>query len=280
MRSSVLRPLFIILALFCLFATAAAGPASAAERSWVKVSYYPGATQQLRDNVDASLDTVADLLAEYRIYLTQPITVIVTADREGYVQVLMSYGYTREVADKTAQHTSAVSLNQRPVIILQGTESLHNKRQEVYRVLPHEIFHQVQRQWGRLDTVTWMVEAAPELFQIKAADRAGQIPAAVSLAIQQQRVIRAKALPSSRQLGSKDYKVFSSLSAQGYPVYPMSTLMLHKLTEDAGFDKVVYYYQLLHHGGDPDKAFLSVFNVPMEWFLNDMDKYFASIRQQ
>lgn len=257
----------------------AATPALAAERSWVRVTYPPDALQGLRDNVEACLDTVADLLGEYRIYLPQTVTVVVTADHEGYVRALMSYGYTREAAEKTAHHSSGISLSLRPVILLKGTDALKSNRQEVYRVLPHELFHQVQRQWGRLDTVNWMVEAAPELFQIKAADRAGIIPAAVNIAYQQQRVIRAKAVPSARQLGSKDYKTFSALSAQGYPVYAMSTLMLHRLVEDGGFDKIVYYYKLLHHGGDPDRTFLSVFNVPMAWFLGEADKYFTTLRQ-
>jgi len=56
-------------------------------------------------------------------------------------------------------------------------------------------------------------------------------------------------------------------------------VMLHKLVEDAGFDKVVYFYQQLHHGADPDKAFVATFRVPMGWFISEMDKYFATLRQ-
>ncbi len=271
------RPLLAVLAALCILASAV--PALAAERSWVKVVYGDEVPQQLRDNVEASLDTVADLLGEYRIYLTQPVTIVVSADSEGYVNALMSYGYSRENAEEKAQHTAGISLNARPVIILKGSDLIKRDRQEVYRVLPHELFHQVQRQWGRLDTVNWMIEAAPELFRIKAAERAGFAPAAVYLALEERRVRNAQAIPAAGELASKNYAVFSSLAAKGYPVYPMSALMLNKLTEDVGFDKVVYFYQQLHHGADPDRAFIATFRVPMGWFLKDMDAYFSSLRQ-
>ncbi len=255
-----------------------AAPAAAAERSWVKVVCQPDVPAATRDNIEAALDTVADLFAEYRVYLTQPVTVVVSADPEGYVRALMSYGYTREAAEAKATHTAGVSLNQRPVIILKGSPAMMRDRQEVFRVLPHELFHQAQRQWGRLDTVNWMVEAAPELFRIKASEKAGFAPAAVYLTLEQMKIRRASAIPSAHQLASKDYSVFSGLAAKGFPVYPMATLMLAKLVDDAGFDKVIYFYQLLHYGNDPDKAFLSVFRVPTAMFLSDMDKYFASLR--
>ncbi|MDR7865862.1 MAG: hypothetical protein RIN56_03535 [Sporomusaceae bacterium] len=271
------RPFLALLTALLILAVAA--PAFAAERSWVKVAYDSSAPQQLRDNVEASLDTVADLLAEYRIYLTRPITVIVSADHEDYVRILVSNGYTREKAEQTAKQSAGVSLGQRPVIILKGSDALKRDRQEVYRVLPHEIFHQVQSQWGKLGTVNWMVEAAPELFRMKASEKAGFAPAGVFLAMEQLRVKHAKVIPSAAELASKNYAVFSGLSGKGYPVYAMSTLMLNKLVADAGFDKVVYFYQQLHHGADPDKAFLNTFRVPMGWFTRDMDAYFSSLRQ-
>jgi hypothetical protein len=277
MSSRLSRTLLAVLAAVCVLAAA---ETHAAERSWVKVVYGPGTPRELRANVEASLDTVADLLAEYRIYLTQPVTVVVSADSEGYVQALMKYGgYSRAQAEEKARHTAGISLGQRPVVILQGSDAFKRDRLEVYRVLPHELFHQVQRQWGRLDTINWMVEAAPELFRIKAAERAGLVPAAVNLAIEERRVRKAPAIPPAAQIASKNYAAFSALAAQGYPVYPMSTLMLHKLTEDVGFDKVVYFYQQLHHGTDPDRAFVATFRVPMGWFIRDMDAYFASLRQ-
>ena len=271
------RPLLAMLALFMLLA-AAGGPAYAAERSWVKVVCQPDVPAATRDNIEAALDTVADLFADYRIYLPQAVTVVVSDGPEGYVRAIMNYGYTREAAEEKAKHTAGISLNQRPVIIIKGSPALMRDRQEVYRVLPHELFHQAQRQWGRLGTVNWMVEAAPELFRIKASERAGFAPAAVLLAFEQMKIRRASAIPSAHQLASKDYSAFSGLAAKGFPVYPMATLMLAKLADDAGFDKVVYFYQLLHYGSDPDKAFLSVFRVPMAMFLTDMDTYFASLR--
>lgn len=274
------RPLLTSLLLIAGLGLALYTPtAGAADRNWVKIQYRAEIPPPMVDNLEACLDTVADLLSEYRIYLSQPVTVVVTGDADGYIRALVSYGYSLPDAERTSKNTAAVSLGSRPVIVLQGTESLLRNKQEVYRVLPHEIFHQVQSQYGKLRTVTWMIEGAPELFRMKASERAGLAPAAVYLAFEQRRVRQAKIIPSAREIGSQDYQVFSGLAAKGYPVYPMSTLMLAKLTEDAGFDKVVYFYQQLHYGVSPDKAFLSVFRVPMQWFLGDMDRYFADLRK-
>ena len=249
----------------------------AASHSWIQLTYHAQVPQQTREHAERCLDIVAELLTEYEIYLPQPISLIVTADTEGYIQTLMSYGYSRADAEIKAANSAGVSLNQRPVILIKGTEALFQNQQEIFRVLPHEIFHQVQRQWGRLDTVTWLVEGAPELFRIKALSRAGFGPEALFLILEEQKIRHGKMLPSALQLGSKDYHVFSQLAAQKYPVYAMSTLMLNKLVEDVGFEKLVYFYQLLHHGVSPEKAFQSVFRVPMGWFLKDMDIYFQQL---
>ena len=262
----------LCLALYCL-------PAAAAERSWVRVQYGADIPPAMTKNLEDCLDTVADLLSQYRIYLSQSLTIVVTADSAGYIQTLMSYGYSRANAEQTDKNTAAVSLNAHPVIIIKGTKALRENRQEIYRVVPHEIFHQVQRQWGKLHTVTWMVEGAPELFRMKASEQAGLAPTKVYLAVEAGRVKHAKALPSAQEIGTTNYLTFSGLAGQGYPVYPMSTLMLAKLVEGVGFDKVVYFYQQLHYGVDPDKAFLSVFRVPMQWFLTDMDRYFGELRK-
>lgn len=263
-----------------LYLVLTALPVEATERSWIRVQYLADIPPEMVNNLEASLDTVADLLAEYHIYLAKPIAIVVTGDDEGYIQALVGYGYTRPEAEQAAKRSAAVSLTNRPTIILKGTESLLKNKQEVYRVVPHEIFHQVQSQWGKLRTVNWMVEGAPELFRIKASERAGLAPAALLLAIEQRKVQQSKIIPSAREIGSQDYQAFSGLAAKGYPVYPMSTLMLAKLAEDGDFNKVVYFYQQLHYGVSPEKAFESVFRVPMNWFLGDMDRYFAELRRE
>ena len=278
MNSRISR--FVAALILGLFISLSCLQADAAERSWVKVRSGDEIPLAMSKNLDDCLDTVADLLTQYHIYLSQPITIIVTADADSYSKVLMSYGYSRQAAEQTAKNSAAVSLNNSPIIILKGTRTLTDNKQEIFRVVPHEIFHQVQRQWGKLRTVTWMVEGAPELFRMKASEQAGLAPAAVYLAVEQSRVKQAKALPSAREIGNRDYQIFSSLSAKGYPVYSMSTLMMAKLVDQAGFDKVVYFYQQLHYGVDPDKAFISVFRVPMIYFLDEMDRYFEELHKK
>ena len=270
----------LCLVLLFLWAMAAPLPlAQAAERSWLRVQYDPDVSAQTRTHVEAAVDLVANMLTEYKLPLRNPITVLVTADAATYEKLLLQYGYSAEVSRKTAQFSSGVSLGNRPIILLKGTSALHTKRDEVYRVLPHEVFHQVQSQFGRQTTASWMVEAAPELFQVIAREKAGLEEVKLSLAKTAMRVFSAKSIPSAQQLMTPNYADFSALSRQGYPVYQMSLLMLHHLT-GPDFEAVLQYYRLLNQGMSADKAFVALFRRPQAIFAAEMDQYFAKLREK
>lgn len=270
----------LCLVLLFLWAMAAPLPlAQAAERNWLRVQYDPDVSAQTRTHVEAAVDLVANMLTEYKLPLRNPITVLVTADAATYEKLLLQYGYSAEVSRKTAQFSSGVSLGNRPIILLKGTSALHTKRDEVYRVLPHEVFHQVQSQFGRQTTASWMVEAAPELFQVIAREKAGLEEVKLSLAKTAMRVFAAKSIPSAQQLMTPNYADFSALSRQGYPVYQMSLLMLHHLT-GPDFEAVLQYYRLLNQGMSADKAFVALFRRPQAIFAAEMDQYFAKLREK
>ena len=270
----------LCLVLLFLWAMAAPLPlAQAAERNWLRVQYDPDVSAQTRTHVEAAVDLVANMLTEYKLPLRNPITVLVTADAATYEKLLLQYGYSAEVSRKTAQFSSGVSLGNRPIILLKGTSALHTKRAEVYRVLPHEVFHQVQSQFGRQTTASWMVEAAPELFQVIAREKAGLEEVKLSLAKTAMRVFSAKSIPSAQQLMTPNYADFSALSRQGYPVYQMSLLMLHHLT-GPDFEAVLQYYRLLNQGMSADKAFVALFRRPQAIFAAEMDQYFAKLREK
>ena len=270
----------LCLVLLFLWAMAAPLPlAQAAERNWLRVQYDPDVSAQTRTHVEAAVDLVANMLTEYKLPLRNPITVLVTADAATYEKLLLQYGYSAEVSRKTAQFSSGVSLGNRPIILLKGTSALHTKRDEVYRVLPHEVFHQVQSQFGRQTTASWMVEAAPELFQVIAREKAGLEEVKLSLAKTAMRVFSAKSIPSAQQLMTPNYADFSALSRQGYPVYQMSLLMLHHLT-GTDFEAVLQYYRLLNQGMSADKAFVALFRRPQAIFAAEMDQYFAKLREK
>ena len=270
----------LCLVLLFLWAMAAPLPlAQAAERNWLRVQYDPDVSAQTRTHVEAAVDLVANMLTEYKLPLRNPITVLVTADAATYEKLLLQYGYSAEVSRKTAQFSSGVSLGNRPIILLKGTSALHTKRDEVYRVLPHEVFHQVQSQFGRQTTASWMVEAAPELFQVIAREKAGLEEVKLSLAKTAMRVFSAKSIPSAQQLMTPNYADFSALARQGYPVYQMSLLMLHYLT-GPDFEAVLQYYRLLYQGLSADKAFVALFRRPQAIFAAEMDQYFAKLREK
>ena len=270
----------LCLVLLFLWAMAAPLPlAQAAERNWLRVQYDPDVSAQTRTHVEAAVDLVANMLTEYKLPLRNPITVLVTADAATYEKLLLQYGYSAEVSRKTAQFSSGVSLGNRPIILLKGTSALHTKRDEVYRVLPHEVFHQVQSQFGRQTTASWMVEAAPELFQVIAREKAGLEEVKLSLAKTAMRVFSAKSIPSAQQLMTPNYADFSALSRQGYPVYQMSLLMLHYLT-GPDFEAVLQYYRLLNQGMSAERAFIALFRRPQAIFAAEMDQYFAKLREK
>ena len=270
----------LCLVLLFLWAMAAPLPlAQAAERSWLRVQYDPDVSAQTRVHVEAAVDLVADMLTEFRLPLRNPITVLVTADAGTYEKSLLQYGISAEEARKKAQFTSGTSLGYRPIILLKGTTELQTKRDEVYRVLPHEVFHQVQYQFGRQPTATWMVEAAPELFQVIAREKAGLEKADSALAKTALWVFAAKSIPSTQQLMTPNYADFSALARQGYPVYQMSLLMLHYLT-GPDFEAVLQYYRLLNQGMSAERAFIALFRRPQAIFAAEMDQYFAKLREK
>lgn len=270
---------WILLVVFVFCWTLPLPAAQAAERSWLQVHYDPDVAAQTRTHVEAAADLIADMLTEYRLPLRQPITVLVTADQATYEKALLQFGFSAEKARQTAQHTAGVSLGNRPLILLKGTPALQNSRAEVFRVLPHEVFHQVQNQFGRQTSANWMVEAAPELFQIIAREKAGLEEVAPALGKTALRVFVANSIPSAQQLMSYKYDEFAALARQGQPVYQMSLLMLFQLT-NKDFEPVLQYYRLLNEGMKPDSAFIALFRRPQSMFAAEMDQYFAKLREK
>ena len=253
--------------------------AQAAERSWLRIHYDPEVSAQTRAHVEAAADLIADMLTEYRLPLRWPVTVLVTADPATYEKTLLQYGFSAEKALQTAKHTAGVSLGNRPLILLKGTPALQDSRGEVYRILPHEVFHQVQNQFGRQTTANWMLEAAPELFQILACEKAGLEEVAPALGKTALRVFVANSIPSAQQLMSYKYEEFAALARQGQPVYQMSLLMLFQLTKK-DFEPVIQYYRLLNDGMKPESAFIALFRRPQSMFAAEMDQYFAKLRER
>ena len=271
---------FCLLLLVFVFCWGCLLPAAqAAERSWLRIHYDPEVSAQTRSHVEAAADLIADMLTEYRLPLRWPVTVLVTADPATYEKTLLQYGFSPEKALQTAKHTAGVSLGNRPLILLKGSPALQNSRGEVYRVLPHEVFHQVQNQFGRQTTANWMLEAAPELFQILAREKVGLEEVAPALGKTALRVFVANSIPTAQQLMSYKYEEFATLARQGQPVYQMSLLMLFQLTK-TDFEPVIQYYRLLNGGMKPESAFVALFRRPQSMFAAEMDQYFAKLRER
>lgn len=263
--------------LFCLLAALA--PATIAAAAWFDVSFEAEVPAATRAHVQRALDTTADLLTTYKVILREPVQIIVTADLEGYTQARMFYLHeSRPVAEQAAKISGGVSSNAKPLIIIKGTALLNREPQEAFRIIPHELFHQVQRQYGRTQTVTWLKEAAPESFQLIARETAGFGPVAEKLKQAELRVRKAATIPDACELATDNYAIWTGFMQRGLPVYEMSVLMVAQLSRDNGFENILFFYQLLHQGVSRDKAFVTAFRVPMSWFLSDMNAYFSKLR--
>jgi hypothetical protein len=260
--------------------------------SWVDLIYDEEVSPQTRGNFQRAVDTSNDLLAKYKIVLSNPVTVVLTSnDPENYIRAIMSYGgASRSVAEAKAK-TGVIwglSSTKKPAIIIrnvptrqltpQGTSVVVNNPEEGFRTVPHELFHQIQNQYTSVRTVNWLQEGPPELFKFLALEAAGIRSVKDSVQMAEKSIsMKGVKIPDTKQLASYDYNAWESLGLQRYPVYHMAALMMYRLAGDKGFEEVIYFYQLLRDGNNPDKAFVSAFGVQMSQFLDDMNDYFNGL---
>ena len=258
--------------------------------SWVDLVYDQEVPSQTRENFQKAIDAVNALLTKYKIILSNPITIVViTNDAEKYIQALMfHYNISRTLAEKKAKYSGGISSTEKPVIIIrwiptrqstpQGTSYPVNNPEEGFRALPHELFHQVKVQYTRVHTANWLEEGSAELFRWMAFEAAGIRRVTILSGKAEQAIRNAAKIPDTKQLASCDHTTWGSLNEQKYPIYPMAALMTYRLVGNNGFEKVLFFYQLLHNGSDPDKAFITAFGVQMSDFLADMNDYFNKLR--
>ena len=247
--------------------------------AWLDVTFDREVPEPTRANVGRVVDTTGELLSKYKVVLREPVQIIITADTESYIQAMMFYlKETRPVAEQKAAYSAGISSGSKPLIIVKGTPALNREPQEAFRVIPHEVFHQVQRQYGRTKTVNWLMEGAPEVFQLIARETAGFGRISDYLHQMEQKVRRAPAIPDAREIATDNYAAWSAMVQKEMPVYAMAVLMTDRLSQENGFENIIFFYQLLHMGTNRDKAFQTAFRVPMSWFLADMNTYFDKLR--
>lgn len=234
-----------------------------------------------RQYLAKAVDTVDNLLAKYKhqVVSSNKITIVVTADTEGFIQALMLYdNESRADAEKHAEISKGGSIGLKSIIIVRGSPKLNSYPGEAVRVVSHEVFHQVQYQGHTIKQIPFLDEGSAELFSLEALESAriiGTVDKTIHEAAEK-KIREAPAIPDVRELAY--HPNINPLMQKGYPIYPMSVVMAYRLVQDNGFENIILYYQLLQNGTDPDKAFLTAFRVPMASFLSDMNTYFAKLR--
>jgi hypothetical protein len=265
--------------------------------SWGELVFDPELPSQTKENFQKAVDAVDELFTRYKIVLSNPVTAVVTANTESYIRALMLHcNFTRAEAEHKAIN-AAVSLGItcpgiKPAILIrwrpsmqatgQGTSYPVNNPEEGFHSFPHELFHEVQNQYSGVRTVNWLNEGPPTLFQFMALEAAGIRRVTDSVQLAEQQIRRAAKIPDTSQLATNDYKTWQSLAEQRYPVYSMAVVMTYRLVGDNGFEKVIFFRQLLHNlhvGDNPNKAFITAFGKPMSDFVAEMNEYFNNLRR-
>jgi len=233
----------------------------------------PGVTQNEIDNIKLALNTTNEMIKDYGFVLNERINVILTKDKEDYKNALIEYfHYSESLAEKDAAISSGESSTKAPIIIIKGSERLNKYKAEAFRVLPHEVFHQVQRQYGKQQNVPiWFEEGTPEAFRYIAMVKAGITSKEIAFQDPLARLnIYVKKthnpLPDPETLN--DY-TWRDCMAKGIPVYQLATLMVLHLTGD-DFSRIQQMYKLMHNNISWEKAFLIVFNVTPKMFYKDV----------
>lgn len=250
----------LLLLLFCQPAAFAA--------EWYRVLVDKGnhPPQTVMDEVWKSIRVTGDLFARHKLILPEIVTIRVATTRESYARALMHYfNYSQAQADKYAELSAGVSAHTLPVVVLNGQYA-----GQFASTLPHELFHQAQRQLATVNTPKWITEGSAELFEKMALHQAGREVFAQSVQRVRNRLRQEPALPTVRQVVYDWDAMFQQ--GRGGAIYNMATLMVWYLVDQQGFDGVVYFYQLIHQGVTPDEAFLNAFHVTPALYYQDFEK--------
>lgn len=269
--------------------------AGAAQAAWLgKLVLDPNLPAETQKNFERAFAAVDGLLGTYELTTTAPVTVVVTADTEGYIQALMSYTkVSRAEAEAKAISETVnlgVSSTQIPVVVIRwiptrqlrsdGTSYVVNNPEDGFFSLPHEIFHQVQNTYRLRNIPVWLSEGPATMFQFLAIDRAGVKAFAEQVRTTERNVTRGAPLDSTQLATVVDYSVWQTLTLQKKPTYAMATLMTVQLLGKDGFPKLLRFYGLLRDGADVDTAFHTAFGVSMAEFANAMSAYIGYLRER
>ena len=256
-----------------------------AGNAWIKIIYDPGVSLATRKNAQKSADIITALLARYGMPLVQPVTAIITADTEAFLNAIISTGnMSRATAEKWFKGNLGASFGKSDTIVMKlypivikGQPRQENNISETLTILSHEIFHQAVRQYLKNvgpHTWTWLSEGTAEYFRSMALEESGVVNANVMLRYAEQNIRKAASIPDVyRLLDSTEYRI---LARERLPVYYMSQVMISRLIQNKDFGKVAAFYKFINAGTPPDKAFSDTFGIPLSVFLDEMNIYFKT----
>ncbi len=240
--------------------------ASAAQWYTLRVDKGNHPPQPVMDEVYLSIRMTGDLFTRYKLILPEIVTIRVTTTADSYARALSYYLKSSPAqASQLAKLSAGVSTHAYPLVILNGQYS-----NQFISTLPHEMFHQAQRQLANIVQVpTWLTEGSAELFGKLALHQANRGVYSQYIRGVKMRLRQAGTLPNVRQVVSNWDAMFKQ--GQGGVIYNMATLMVWYLADQQGFEGVVYYYQLIHQGVAVDEAFLNAFHVTPSLFYQDFE---------
>lgn len=251
--------------------------------SQIAVVAYQNVSPQKLKNVAAAVKITEALLGETNFALAEPVQVVVTENEADYAGAIGYYaGLSPEKAAEKARLSMGISLPQKPVIILQGTPRLEKYPVTAYIMLPHEIFHQIQKHDGitARNTRAWFYEGCAEAFRYLALERAGFYQKGDSLKDTFNRLAinymynKKKELPPLGSLATYDsweasLKAESQSDSPLTTVYPFAALAVLRLS-DGDFAKIATAHRLLREGKGFDEIFRKFFGGSVDRFEEDL----------
>lgn len=251
--------------------------------TWFKIAYDPAVSPATRENARKAADITTALLTRYGMPMSHPVTVIVTADTEGYINAIASVcNVSRATAEKATKSTLGESIGKKDTIVVRvypvvvkGQPRQAHPLSETLTIFPHEVFHQAARQYLKnVEPATWLSEGTAEYFRSMALEEGGVRNVDVFVNYANQNIRKAASIPDTHRL--VDHREYRTLARERFPVYYMSQVMVSRLIQNKDFGKVASFYKLINAGTPQEKAFSDTFGMPMSTFLDKMNVYFKT----
>jgi hypothetical protein len=234
-----------------------------------------GVSTEYAMQIQQAADTTTALFARSGLSLEQPVTILLTPDRNSFIAEVTARFHINEFeAQRVAKGADALSGGHLTVINISGIPSA---RQKLF-LTAHELTHHYQRQiaGNQASEIMWLLEGMADTLGAQAVDHEGYFSLNQYQHNWQTGLQMIAPKPSLCELETKaDWS--HSISSYGSTVtYKTAALAVLYLTKQFGEEKILDYFRSLGQGDSADAAFQNVFGMSIREYE---DQYLYSLRK-